>query len=267
MKDITEFFKNNQWLVNIIMSLVVIVISVIIYSIIDNFITKKIKKGSKIIDGKKYVTFIKMIKNISKYLLIVIDVFLILQIFGVNVSSVLASIGVISVVIGFAIQDSLKDIIKGFDILSDNYYQVGDVIRYDTNLGKVLSIGLKTTKIEDITTMNIVSISNRNIEKVEVESHMINIDVPLPYELKLKDAEEAIDEIIKKIVENSKVEKAEYRSVSELDDSCIKYQIKVYCSPALKPQIRRDSLRCVLEALEEKGIAVPYQQIDIHTKD
>ena len=261
-----EFFKENQWLVRLIYSLVVIIVSFIIYSVIDSIVSKRTKKGTRVINEKKYFTFIKMIRNTSKYVLIVIDVLLILQIYGVNVSSMLASIGIISIVLGFAIQDSLKDIIKGFDIISDNYYQVGDVIRYGTNVGKVLSIGIKTTKIEDINTMNIVSISNRNIEFVEIESHMINIDVPLPYEVKLKDAEDIMNEIVRKTMENKNVEKAEYRSVNQLDDSSINYQMKVFCSPALKPQTRRDALRCILEVLESRGVAVPYKQIDIHTK-
>ena len=55
--------------------------------------------------------------------------------------------------------------------MTDNYYQVGDVIKYDNNLGKVTAIGLKTTRIEDINTMNVVSIANRKIQKVEKESH------------------------------------------------------------------------------------------------
>mgnify|MGYP002627334871 CR=1 FL=1 len=114
--------------------------------------------------------------------------------------------------------------------------------------------------------MNIASISNRNIEKVQVESHLINIDVPLPYEMKLKDAEKVIDEIVFEIEKNSVVEKAEYRGVNNLDDSSIKYQIKVYCAPDKKVQIRRDSLRCILEILENNNIQVPYNQMDIHNK-
>ena len=178
----------------------------------------------------------------------------------------IAGIGVISIVLGFAIQDSLKDIIRGFNIISDSYYKVGDVIRYNTNVGKVLSIGLKSTKIQDIYTLNVVSIANRYIDKVEVESTMINIDVPLPYELKLSEAENAIDNIIGRIKNIKGVENTEYRGVNKLDDSCIKYQIKVFCNPANKPQTTRDALRCVLEALEELNISVPYNQLDIHNK-
>ena len=76
----------------------------------------------------------------------------------------LAGVGIVSVIIGLAIQDALKDIIRGFSILSEEYFSVGDVVTYGDITGKVLVLGLKTTKIKDISTENIISIANRNIE-------------------------------------------------------------------------------------------------------
>ena len=178
----------------------------------------------------------------------------------------LAGVGIVSVIIGFAIQDLLKDIIKGFDILSDQYFRVGDVIKYQDIEAKVLTIGLKCTKVQDVRTYNIVSISNRNIDQVEVVSDMINIDLPLPYELKLAEAEKVIDQIINNINNIDGVKKCEYRGINELSDSSINYNIKVYCNPTDKVQIRRDSLGCIIATLENNNIQVPYQQIDIHKK-
>ncbi|MBQ9011565.1 MAG: mechanosensitive ion channel family protein [Bacilli bacterium] len=207
-----------------------------------------------------------MLKNIGKYILIIIAVLTILHIFGIDVSSMIAGVGIISIIIGFAVQDALKDIIKGFDIISDNFYNVGDVIKYEGITGKVLNIGLKTTKVMDILSLNIVSISNRNIEKVEIVSNLINIDVPLPYEIEISKAETVLEEIVTKIKQQKEVENCEYRGVSDLDESAIKYQIKVYCSPVQKPQIKRDALRTVLLVLSEHKISVPYNQLDIHQK-
>ena len=95
---------------------------------------------------------------------------------------------------------------------------------------------------------------------------MINIDIPLPYDLNLKEAENTINYITKEISKIEKVENVEYRGVNNFADSSIKYQIKVYCPPIDKVQIRRDSLTCILRCLEEKNIAIPFTQIDIHQK-
>ena len=252
---------------NLIRSIVIIIVSIVIYNVLIFLITKISEKGTKkLLNTKKGKTYIKLVKSIIRYIFIIITLLVLLQANGIDVSSMLAGVGIISVIIGIAVQDALKDIIKGFDIISDSYYQVGDVIKYGDIEGKVISIGIKTTKVEDVRSFNLISISNRNIEQVEVVSHLINIDVPMPYELKVEDAESVIMDIVSLVKSLNNVEECEYRGVNDLADSSVKYQIKVYCKPLDKMQVRRDSLRCVLLGLEKNNIAVPYNQLDIHQK-
>ena len=208
----------------------------------------------------------RMIKSIIRYIIIILDFLIILQIFGIDVSSMLAAAGVAGIIIAFAVKDALQDIIRGFDIISDNYYNVGDVIKIDTIEGKVLTIGLKTTKLEDINTKNIVSIANRNIVQVEVMSEMIDIDVPLPYELSLDKAEQVLTAITDEIKKQDNVTNSEYRKVSNLSASSMDYRIKVYGSPELRPQIRRDSLDTIAKVLAQHKISIPYPQLDLHTQ-
>ena len=266
MEIIKELFEKT-WFVRIFYSVITLAISLIIYGLISRLITKKVEHGKlKIFESKKSKTHIKMIRSIIRYLFIIITVLILLQINGINVSSMLAGVGILSIIIGFAIQDALKDIIKGIDIISDNYYQVGDVIKFGDVTGKVLSLGLKTTKIQDVVTNNIVSISNRNIEQVEVVSTHIYINIPLPYELSLKDAEEAISDIINNIKKLDKVDNCVYLGVNTFADSSINYLIRVECDSTLKLPVRRSALGQILKDLEKKNISIPYQQIDIHNK-
>lgn len=251
----------NVWVVKILKVLVVIIVNLIIYNIVLLFV-----KDLQFFNNKKTKTFVRLIRSIIRYIFIIITVLIILQIFGFNVSSIFAGVGIFSIIIGFAIQDALKDIIKGFDIISDSYYRVGDVIKFGEITGKVLVIGLKTTKIEDVNTLNVVSISNRNIEQVEVVSNLINIDIPFPYEVKVKDAEKIIEEITKNVMRIEKVDKCNYHGINNLSDSSIDYQIKVYCNPIYKTQTRRDCLNKIVETLEKNNINIPYMQIDIHNK-
>lgn len=178
----------------------------------------------------------------------------------------IAGVGILGIIIGFAIQDALKDIIKGFDIISDSYYQVVDVIKYKDVVGKVVSIGLKTTKLQDVNTLNMVSISNRNIDQVEVVSNLININIPIPYELKLEKAESIISNIVKELKKHQDVEECEYRGIQEFADSSLKYQVKVYCNQIKKVQVCRDCLVSIIKELECHKMSIPYNQIDIHQK-
>lgn len=264
MENLMEKFIENKYVINICHSLIIAMVSFILYRSLTYFLTKDSKL--KLFTSSKSKTYIKMLKSIIRYLFIIVTILIILQLNGINVSSMLAGVGIIGVIIGFAVQDALKDIIKGFDILSDSYYRVGDVIKYNEIEGKVIAIGLKTTKIEDVITNNLISISNRNISEVEVVSNLINIDIPMSYELKVDKSEKIIDNIVKEISNLKDVDNCEYRGINELDESSLNYQIKVYCNPMLKVQIRKDALRCIIKVLEDNNVKVPYNQIDIHQK-
>ncbi len=257
---------SNIWVRRVFWSVITILISVLIYSIISRAISNREKRNSKVFASKKNHTFIKMLKSIIRYILIILDFLIILQIFGVDVSSMLAGVGIIGIIIGFAIQDALKDIIKGFDIISDNYYRVGDVIKYGDTMGKVLAIGLKTTRVQDLASMNIVSIANRNIDQVEIVSDATYVNIPLPYELKIDKAEEIIDEIITEIKKLPDVKDASYIGLTEFASSALEYQIKIISEPTLRRPVRRASLGAIVRVLESHHVSIPYTQLDIHQK-
>lgn len=264
MKDYLEFM-NKALHSKIVNSIVVIILSFLIYRIITYFLSDKNKKIN-LFTSNRSKTYLRLIKSVIRYLFILITVLILLQINGINVSSMLAGVGIAGVIFGFAIQDLLKDIIKGLDIISDQYFQVGDIIKYKGMEGKVLAIGLKCTKVKDIRTTNIISISNRNIEEVEVVADFIDVFIPLSYELKLSKAEKVINEIVSEVKKLTLVNDVEYKGVSKLDDSSINYYLKVYCDPINKLQANRDVLRIILSIFEEHNISVPYKQIDIHNK-
>lgn len=251
----------------VVSSIIVIVISFIIYNLFNNFITKEASKGKiKFMISNKSETYIKLISSVLRYVFIIITLLIVLQINNIDVSSMLAGVGIVSVVIGLAVQDALKDIIRGFSILSDDYFSVGDIIKYKNVEGKVLVIGLKTTKIKSIINQNVISVANRNIEEVEVISNQLDIEVPLPYDISKKDAEDVINKCVNNIKENVKVSSSEYRGINKLDDSSINYLIRIQCKPEIKPQIRRDSICVIVDTLEKNNIEIPYTQIDIHNK-
>ena len=263
MKEIID----QKWFINLVSSLVIIIIGYLVYILINTFIIKRLEKhNSKFFKPNKKESFTKHIRTILKTFLIVIICFVILGIYGIDLSSTIASLGVVSIVVGFAIQDVLKDIIRGFIIMTDSYYKVGDVIKYADIEGKVLSVGLRTTKVEDSRTLNIVSISNRNIEKVEILSNLITIVVPLPYELKVSEAEKVLLAIVKSIQKIENVENCIYSGLTNLSSSSLDYLIKITCEPIKKLQTRRDALSTIVKELEQHKISIPYNQIDIHEK-
>ena len=257
---------NNVWFQRIFWSIIVVIFSLIIYRIIAGFLSRKEKRNSKILSDKKNKTLIRMFKSIIAGALSIVTVLMVLQIYGINVTSMLAGVGIVGIVVGFALQDSLKDIIRGFVIISDSYYEIGDVIRFDGNVGPVTSISLLTTKIQDINTMDIVSIANRNIDKVEIDPGYIYIQIPLPYELKVAKAEEAMQEVVKNIAKDNLITSCSYQGLTEIASSSLNYQLVATCDPINRLQARRNCLGIAVATLESRKISIPYNQLDLHTK-
>lgn len=263
MKDFDKIIKGIT-IGKVINSLVVIVISMILYKITVYFLTKG-ENHDKISADKKNKTYIRLIKSIVKKVFIVLTIIILLQINGFNVNSLLTGIGIAGVIIGFAIQDWLKDIIRGHTILTDNYFSVGDIVKINGIEGKVIVIGLKTTKIRGLFG-NVTSIANRNIETVEVISNLAYIDVPLPYELEVKKQDKLIDEMVKKIKKVSNVNEVTYLGIADFESSYIKHMIQIESTPIYKRQARRDALKEILLVLEKNKVSIPYNQLDIHQK-
>ena len=265
MKDIEKFITNDK----LIHSILTILIGIVLYLVIEiivNKLVEKIKKKNKTSKIKKALTYAKLFKNISKYLILIFTVIVILDINGFNVSSLLAGIGIASVVVGLAIQDALKDIIMGFNILVDHYYEVGDIVKIDNVEGKVIELGLKTTKLKDINTQEVYVVANRNISKALIDSKQFDLDIPCPYDKRINEIEDILNLIIEKVKKIKGIENAEYKGIQEFADSSIKYKLRMHANPELIPQLKRDIRVIIKKEFDKHNIEIPFMQIDIHSK-
>lgn len=248
-------------------SIIIIVVGVIIYLISKKIITKVIEKNEKRKKlSKRQKTYVKLTNSIIRYIIIITVLISVLQVNGIDVTSIIAGLGVASVIGGLALQDALRDIIMGFNIIVDNYFSVGDVLKINDIEGKVIELGLKSTKMQDILTGNIYIISNRNITEAINISSQLDIDIPLPYEEGLEKIENIIQIIVDKISKLENVQKVEYKGLNEFGNSAIYYKIRIFTKPELRPQVKRNANRLIKLELDENNIEVPYTQIDIHSK-
>ena len=101
--------------------------------------------------------------------LFTIAIILILSNLGVNVTGLVAGLGIGGIAIGLAAQGIFADLFAALSILFDRPFRKGDAIRWDTVTGEVEAIGLKTTRIRAITGEEIV-ISNTNILNKELHN-------------------------------------------------------------------------------------------------
>lgn len=268
LENILEQVFTPKIMESIIVAVVLFAVYFILKRIVDKVLlkTNKINIKAKNKREKKKNTYLKIVKSSLKYIYLLLILFIILQINGVNVSSIIAGVGVVSVIIGLALQDALKDIIMGVNVLVDDYFSLGDIVKLDDIEGKVVEIGIKNIKIRDIYTDNLFVISNRNISKAIVIADRFDIDIPLPYEENALEMEKILKEIIDTVKINEKIKEIKYVGINEFADSAIYYKLRVWSSAETKPQIKRDILKVIKLKLDEHKVDIPYTQIDVHTK-
>lgn len=250
-------------------SLIILVIILTLVKISGRLFKRKIKKLEEVQNpnNKKRRTYLNLTKHIINYTIIILGIIFILQINGINVSSIFAGVGIVSIITGLALQDALKDIIMGFNIIVDNYFSVGDVIKIGEVEGKIVSFGLKSTKLKDINNGNMLVIANRNIDRALNISTQLDIDIPLEYEEDINKIEQVLNEIVEESKNNNEIIDIKYVGVNEFGKSAIYYKLRIWCNPEVKPIIKRYVNRIIKIKLEDYNITIPYTQIDIRTKD
>ena len=152
----------------IIISIIYLIIGIIIYVIIKSIINKTLtitKRNLKSHQKQRVTTVKSLILNIVKYVVAILVLLAILSIFGVNVKSILAGLGIGTAIIGLAFQDLAKDLIAGISIITEGQYEVGDTIEVEGFMGEVVFLGLKTTRIRDYKGATKI-IANRYMDKM-----------------------------------------------------------------------------------------------------
>lgn len=238
--------------------LAVVVICFIVWIALRRFVTKIVGKSDK----KNGV--VSIILNIVKYFLITLCILVILQINGIDVTSAIAGLGIASVIVGLALQDALKDIIMGVNIISEDFFHIGDVVKVGEYSGKITSLTLKSTHLINNEDGYEVSICNRNIDKVLVYNGIFNLDIPLSYHESPEKIKTVFGEITKEIASWKEVRKVENIGIQEYQDSSILYRLRIIVAPTNRMLIRRRALAKVDEMLRSNDITIPFPQLDVH---
>lgn len=224
---------------------------------IEHFFIKENTKGRK-------ATNTGVGLAILKALIFIIGIITILQVNDINVSSLVTGLGIIGIIVGFALQDILKDLLMGTYIIWDHFFMLGDVIKYGNIEGKVLSFNIKVTKLQDINTGNILTISNRNISQAEVLSDWQVILVPAPYDIPAVRMRDICRIICTEIEKIDLVTSCEFQGADQFDDSKINYRLLLHCPPEYHNPVRRKAYGVIQDVFAAHDIQIPYNQLDVH---
>jgi len=114
---------------------------------------------------KQKETIKQLCINVFIYAINLLKIVLIISVF-IPIATLMASVGAFAVIITFAFQNMLGDIVRGFFIIFEEMFMVGDWVEIASFRGEVLEIGLRTTKLKLFETEEIVLIPNHNIGNI-----------------------------------------------------------------------------------------------------
>lgn len=255
----------------IILPIVFIAIGILLYEIIKNTILKISNNNTKKLKQHqihRIKTVNMLVINIIKYVIVIIVALAILAVFGVNVSSLVAGLGVTTAIIGLAFQDLAKDLIAGIFIITEAQYEVGDTISVDGFMGEVVSIGLKTTQIRDYRGATKI-IGNRymdNMINYSLHTSLAVVDVGVDYEHSPEEVEKVLKDLAKTL--NGTIANAtgdiEILGINALDDSSVVYRITVEVKSMKQFETERFLRKKIKETFDQKNIKIPVTQIEVH---
>lgn len=264
LKKILDFILMKQ----IIAPIIIIIVSMIIWKIAKRLVNKIFNNRIKRIDPKKQKTIKGLVTNAVKVFIILIASLMILEIYGIDTQSLVASLGIAGLVIGLALQDFLKDFVAGMTIIFENQYCVGDTVTLNGFKGEVIYLSMKTTRIKSFDGQ-VMILANRLITEVinhTLENSLAIIDIDVSYDTDLDKAEKIIKEACEKLSKeiDNLTGNIECAGVQSLNDSSITFRITAPTKSQQNFQVERILRKEFKKVLDKNKIEIPFPQMVIH---
>lgn len=270
----TQWVKQNVWdisktsesfkkqLPEIIQCIIYIVLVFAISKILRTIFKTQINKS----DRTK--TVVTLMDGLVKYGCAIAIIIFVLKACGVDTDALIASVGVLTLIVGLGAQTLIADIIAGVFIIFENEFNSGETISIDGFRGKVLEIGIRSTKLIDAAgNIKIVNHSNiTNVVNLSREMSLAVVDCDFPYDVPIEYIESLFEKNFEGIKERIPgiVEGPFYKGVCMYKDSNVTIKIVAQCHEDDRFQVERDLMREYRSILTQEGIDISYPQIVIN---
>ncbi|NLJ99019.1 MAG: mechanosensitive ion channel family protein, partial [Tissierellia bacterium] len=215
------------------------------------------------------ITF--MLKNIIKYVFYFIGAIMVLDLFDINTTSILATAGIGGLAIGFGAQSLVKDIITGFFILFEDQFSVGDYISVGNLEGIVEELGVRTTKLRDFSgELHIIPNSKVEIVTNKTRGAMrALVTISVAYEEDIDRVIDVLDRVCNEIRESNKnvVEGPTILGISNLGESGIDLTIVAKTNPMEQWSVERQLRKNIKEAFDRENIEIPYSRLVLYNEE
>ncbi len=205
-------------------------------------------------DDRTYATFIMILEKIFYVTIVFVAVLFILDEIGVRTSSILATAGIGTLILGLGAQSIIGDVLNGFFILAERQYAAGEYIRVGDLEGTVEDVGLRMTKIRSYAG-EVTFVPNGMMKGVVNTSRApmramalvrVSRDVPASR------VDAAIEEILSALSEATKSKRTaeiDYFGLTEMGERVNTYTLRTFTPPGLQWEVERTMLKAAARAV------------------
>ena len=271
---LASWMRTNIWDVHktliSLKSHVPVLINCFIYIVIVYVVCKLVRLifSVKMQKNNRTKTVFSLLDGFVKYACAIAIIILLLKACGVDTTALVASVGVLTLVVGLGAQPLIADIIAGIFIIFEDEYHVGEIVTINDFRGSVMEIGIRSTKLIDAAG-NIKIINNSSIGDVinlSRELSLAVVDCDFPYDVPVELVESLLKDSFPKMAENIPAIKEGpfYKGVCMFKDSNVTIKIVAKCLEDDRFQVERDLNREYRKVLVENGIDIAYPQVVVN---
>lgn len=250
-----------------------VVIAIVVYAIgvkVIKYIVKLIRRSMERAGADEGVK--QFLGTLIKYALYLLLITIILNLFGIATTSVVAVLGSVGVAAGLALQGSLSNMAGGVLILLLKPFRVGDYIIEDSNKneGTVTEISIFYTKLVTIDNRVIMipngTLANSSMTNVsQMKKRRIDLTIGVAYDSDIKKVKEVLQSVAE--AEEARLPEEEIQVfVSELADSSVNMGVRIWVPTEEYWPAKWRLTENIKLALDENQISIPFPQLDVQIK-
>ena len=267
--NVTLFEINKQPITvsNLIMFVLVISVFAIISRIVRKIVRCQIFPRVAIEEGTQYTLL-----RVTHYLVIIVGAVVAFQFIGIDLTGLAVIFGLLSVGIGFGLQNVTSNFVAGLILLFERPIKVGDRITVGNTEGDVAEINIRSTTIRSLNNIAIIVPNSEFVSSTVInwtygdQRVRLEIDVGVSYHSDLETVFRCLREVAEEHGEVLRDPKPEVLHAG-FGDSSWNMRLRAWISnPKTHPQVR-SALNCaIVRKFRENGIEIPFPQRDLHVR-
>jgi len=232
--------------------------------------------GSRVAAKSKYSLDMEMVplfKNLSSLVVWFVGAAILLKVWNLDITPLLASAGIVGLAVAFAAQDTIAHLFGGISIYFDKPFRAGDRIQLESGeIGDVLEIGIRSTKIKTFDE-TVVIIPNSIIASSKIVNYnkpkskiKVKMEIGLAYGTDIKKAKKALLEVAQG-TEGVEEDPSPSVYLTDMGDFALKFLVVVWvANPKKQFEVKTALAERLYERILKEKFVIPYPTQEVRIR-